>query len=233
MHHSESLANIAAALAAFQGEVENATKGSTNPAFKSKYADLAEILNTVREPLSKHGLSLIQIPSYENGIVSLETMLLHKSGEFICGLCSAPVMKQDAQGIGSAITYLRRYCAAAFCGIAQEDDDGNGAVGNAHAGQAQPARPAARPAAQPAKATPSPQGPTDPEAEKERQRLVATYRTEKEAARKRLLVLTKGDETEVDKVIKETEDLLKAKQAGTQEFIDSLKGLAAQVKVED
>jgi hypothetical protein len=229
MHHSESLANIGKALAAFQGEVENATKGSTNPAYKSRYADLAEILNTIREPLSKYGLSLVQIPSYENGIASLETMLLHESGEFICGLCSAPVSKQDAQGVGSAITYLRRYCAAAFCGIAQEDDDGNGAVGNAHAGQSQKAAP---PKAAPPKADPKPpaQGAVDPAAEADRAKLAAEYRTEKGKARERLLVLLKGDEAEADKTLKDTEELLKGQGAQTADFIKSMKGLAAQVQ---
>lgn len=124
---SETIAELACALAAAQGEVENATKNSANPHFRSKYADLAEIINTVRPVFSKHGLAVIQSPSYDGGIVSVTTLLTHKSGQWIRDVASAPASKLDAQGIGSATTYLRRYSLAAFAGIAQEDDDGNAA----------------------------------------------------------------------------------------------------------
>lgn len=129
IERSESIQALAKALVAFQGDVENATKGSTNPAFKSKYADLAEILNTVRQPLHKHGLAVTQHPNYEGGHVNIDTLLLHESGEFLYSMTSIPVTKQDAQGAGSAITYGRRYSLAAILGISQEDDDGNASVG--------------------------------------------------------------------------------------------------------
>jgi len=103
---------------------------ATNAFFKSKYADLAECLNTVRPVFSKHGLSLSQFPSFENGIASVESILMHNSGEWISNVASAPVSKQDAQGVGSATTYLRRYSLAAIAGIAQEDDDANSAIGH-------------------------------------------------------------------------------------------------------
>jgi hypothetical protein len=124
---SESIAALAKAIALSQLHVENALKSSTNPHFKSKYADLAEILNTVRPVFSANGIAIVQTPTFESGVASVETMLCHESGEFISSICSSPVSKQDAQGIGSAITYLRRYSLAAMCGVAQEDDDGNGA----------------------------------------------------------------------------------------------------------
>lgn len=127
MNKSESIAALAAALATAQGEVENASKNAKNPHFKNNYADLAEILNTVRPVFSRHGLSLVQMPSFGDGICHVETLLTHASGEWISNTASAPVGKLDAQGVGSAITYLRRYSLAAFCGIAQEDDDGNAA----------------------------------------------------------------------------------------------------------
>lgn len=130
MNKSESIAALAAALANAQIEIENASKSSVNPHFKSKYADLAEVLNTVRPVFSKHGIAIIQAPSFESGIASVETMLTHASGEWLSNTCSAPVSKQDAQGVGSAVTYLRRYSLAAFSGIAQEDDDANSAVGH-------------------------------------------------------------------------------------------------------
>ena len=128
MLKSESIAALAKAIALSQLHVENAMKSSTNPHFKSKYADLAEILNTVRPVFSANGIAIVQAPTFESGVASVETMLCHESGEFISSVCSSPVSKQDAQGIGSAITYLRRYSLAAMCGIAQEDDDGQHAV---------------------------------------------------------------------------------------------------------
>ena len=144
MNKSESIAAISQAIAKAQGEVENASKNAKNPHFKSKYADLAELLNTVRPVFSIHGLAIVQMPSFDGGIASVETMISHSSGEWISSICSAPVSKQDAQGVGSAITYLRRYSLAAMCGIAQEDDDANSAVG--HAPQAQQApKPQAKP----------------------------------------------------------------------------------------
>lgn len=130
MQKSEQINELAAALAAAQGEIENASKNAANPHFKSKYADLAEVLNTVRPVFSAHGLSITQFPAFADGLASVETVLLHKSGQWMSGTASAGVTKQDAQGVGSAITYLRRYSLAAVAGIAQEDDDANAAVGS-------------------------------------------------------------------------------------------------------
>ncbi len=140
MLKSESIAALAKAIALSQLHVGNALKSSTNPHFKSKYADLAEILNTVRPVFSANGIAIVQTPTFESGVASVETMLCHESGEFISSVCSSPVSKQDAQGIGSAITYLRRYSLAAMCGIAQEDDDGQNAVAQPQQRQAQPER---------------------------------------------------------------------------------------------
>jgi hypothetical protein len=122
---SEAIGALAEALALAQGEIENAAKKSSNPHFRSKYADLAEVINTARPVLAKYGLSVTQWPSYADGIVSVETILAHKSGEWISNTASAPADKLNAQGVGSATTYLRRYSLAALACIAQEDDDGN------------------------------------------------------------------------------------------------------------
>ena len=119
-----------------QGLLEPVSKDSVNPHFKSKYADLAEVLNTVRPVFASCGLSFVQMPSFLDGVVSVETMLVHESGEWISETASSPITKQDAQGVGSAITYLRRYSLAAFAGIAQEDDDANASVGKAQPKQA-------------------------------------------------------------------------------------------------
>ena len=130
MNKSESIAALSKALVKAQGEVENASKSSVNPHFKSKYADLAEVLNTVRPVFCSNGLAFVQMPSFEGGVASVETLLTHDSGEWISNVASAPVTKQDAQGVGSAITYLRRYSLTAFAGIAQEDDDANASIGS-------------------------------------------------------------------------------------------------------
>lgn len=127
MEKSESIKELAAALAIAQGKIENASKNANNPHFKSKYADLAEVINTIRPVFAEHGLAVLQFPSYEASTASVETIITHKSGEWISGKASAPVSKLDAQGVGSAITYLRRYSLSAVAGIAQEDDDGNAA----------------------------------------------------------------------------------------------------------
>ena len=128
MNTSSSIKELATALAAAQAEIENASKNSQNDHFKNRYADLAEVLNTVRPVLARHKLSVAQFPSLADGMVSVETILMHASGEWISGIASAPLSKPDAQGVGSATTYLRRYSLAALSGVAQEDDDGNGAM---------------------------------------------------------------------------------------------------------
>jgi hypothetical protein len=127
-----------AALALAQSEVENASKNAANPHFKSKYADLAEVLNTVRPVFSRHGLSVLQSTEFDTGIVSVTTAISHASGGYVTSRASCVPAKSDAQGVGSATTYLRRYSLAAMAGVAQEDDDGNAAAHN------RPARPVAQ-----------------------------------------------------------------------------------------
>jgi len=131
MNNEHSTPELFADLAIAQGEVENATKGSTNPHFKSKYADLAEILNTVRPVFSKHGLSILQSTEFDGSLVSVTTTIAHKLGGYVTSKASCIPAKTDAQGVGSATTYLRRYSLAAMSGVAQEDDDGNSSAHNA------------------------------------------------------------------------------------------------------
>ena len=120
-----------AALSAAQGEIENASKNAANPHFKSRYADLAEVLNTVRPTFSKHGLSVIQSTEFDGALVSVTTTIAHAEGGYVTAKASCVPAKTDAQGVGSATTYLRRYSLASCAGIAQEDDDGNAAAHNA------------------------------------------------------------------------------------------------------
>lgn len=129
MDMTDSIANLAAALATVQASIEGAEKDRSNPAFKSKYATLASVWEAWQAVGPKQGLSLVQLPgAMTDGKVTLTTMMLHKSGEWMRETLTIPVTKPDAQGYGSALTYARRYALAAFAGIAPEDDDGNGCV---------------------------------------------------------------------------------------------------------
>lgn len=117
------------ALAAAQVEIQNPTKNSTNPHFKNKYADLAEVLRTVLPTFSKHGLSIVQSTGFDatTNTVQVSTVIAHAAGGFISSEARCIPGRADAQGIGAATTYLRRYSLSAMTGVAQEDDDGNAA----------------------------------------------------------------------------------------------------------
>ncbi len=125
--HSKQVNEIAAALAKAQGEIEGAKKDSANPFFKSSYADLASVRAAIRGPLSRYGLSILQSPSAEGSKVSVETMVMHSSGQWLRGIVTATAKDDGPQAIGSLITYLRRYALQSFTGVAPEDDDGNAA----------------------------------------------------------------------------------------------------------
>jgi hypothetical protein len=144
MNRSESIGKLAAALAKAQGAMHGAMKDSKNPHFNSRYADLASIVDAAREPLAQNEISVVQNAGRpESGLVSMTTLLLHSSGEW---LESDPLVVQakDAgpQAVGSCLTYLRRYQLAAMVGIAPEDDDAEAGEGRAVSSQ-QAARPAA------------------------------------------------------------------------------------------
>lgn len=126
MEKSESIKNIATALLNFHKLVGVIKKDSSNPFFKSKYAALPDILNSIDKPLLDSGLVVVQLPTGENG---LTTMLIHSdSGEYIQDTYTMTPTKNDPQGLGSCITYQRRYALGAFLSLnIDEDDDGNGA----------------------------------------------------------------------------------------------------------
>lgn len=129
MHHSESIKAIAAALVKAQANIHGAVKDSTNPHFKSKYADLSSVMQAVKAPLLDQGIAIVQaVEPSEASEVRLSTMLLHTSGEYIADTITVPVNKQDAQGYGSALTYARRYGLQSMTGCCPEDDDGNAAA---------------------------------------------------------------------------------------------------------
>ena len=105
-----------------------ALKTSTNPHFKSKYADLSACIEAVLESLNKNGIGLVQKTHMDDSGVTVETLFVHESGEsFSGGTLHVPAPKQDPQGYGSALSYARRYSLMSACGIAPEDDDGNAA----------------------------------------------------------------------------------------------------------
>jgi hypothetical protein len=118
--------NIATALVKAQKAFGPALKSSTNPHFKSRYADLSACVEAVIDSLNNNGIALIQQNQPSPDGVIVETIFLHESGESLnCGQLFVPANKHDAQGFGSALTYARRYSLMAACGIAPEDDDGN------------------------------------------------------------------------------------------------------------
>lgn len=119
---------IAAAFVKAQKAFGPALKSSTNPHFKSRYADLSACVEAVVDALNNNGIGLIQ-RCYDNPTgVMVETVFVHESGEVMeCGILQVPASKQDPQGYGSALTYARRYSLMAACGMAPEDDDGNSA----------------------------------------------------------------------------------------------------------
>lgn len=118
--------NIASAFVKAQRAFGPALKTNTNPAFKSKYADLSACIEAVIDGLNENGIALMQVSHECEGGVIVETMFVHESGEQIsAGKLHVPAVKQDPQGHGSALTYARRYSLMAACGIAPEDDDGN------------------------------------------------------------------------------------------------------------
>lgn len=109
-------------------EIVGAIKDKENPHFKSKYADLGNVINAIKPALASRGLWFTQTIHSVPGCAAVETVIMHSSGESMsCGVVTIPVLKMDAQGYGSALTYARRYSLSAAFGVAPEDDDGNGA----------------------------------------------------------------------------------------------------------
>lgn len=130
IQQSESVAKLFAALVAAQAEMRNPPKESVNPHFKSRFADLATVIDTVKPVLTKHGLGVIQMPCEVEGVgPALTTMLIHSSGEYVRDTIALRPAKPDPQGVGAAMTYARRYGLQAVLGItADDDDDGHNAA---------------------------------------------------------------------------------------------------------
>lgn len=131
MQHSEQLNELAAALAKAQGAMGGALKDSANPFFKSKYADLESVWSACRKSLAENGLSVVQGVSGTETGVTVTTTLLHSSGQWMRDTLPLQPKDMGPQGIGSAITYGRRYALAAMVGVYQTDDDAEAAHGRA------------------------------------------------------------------------------------------------------
>lgn len=129
MQTSDNLNELFKALSAAQSEIEDVAKNANNPFFKSKYADLAQVRAVLKDVFPKHGLSYTQLPSASEKGIGLVTVLAHASGQYISERSEWPVVKNDPQAFGSALTYARRYSLMAMAGIAADDDDGNAASG--------------------------------------------------------------------------------------------------------
>lgn len=123
MNTSETITDLAGALAKAQAEMKNAIFNRTNPHFRSKYADLASVRDAITPALSKHGLSVIQALTVTDSALIVRTRLMHASGQWLES--DYPIINDTSkpQAMGSALTYARRYSLAAICNIASEDDD--------------------------------------------------------------------------------------------------------------
>lgn len=132
---SEKIDLLAGALTAFQNEIKDPARDADNPFFKSKYVTLDDLLRQVRPVLAKNGLSFIQMPGGDGKTITVKTVLMHVSGQYIeTDALALQVAKVDPQGAGSAVTYGRRYALSAVLGVAwDDDDDGNKASGNGQA----------------------------------------------------------------------------------------------------
>ena len=122
-------ATFAKAFIAAQKAIESIKKGTKNDHFKTKYADLAEVTGAVIPAMNEAGIGVIQLPEFDGEWVGVTTTLMHESGASVTGTLRLRPSKSDPQGVGSAVTYARRYSLLAMTGAAPEDDDGNSASG--------------------------------------------------------------------------------------------------------
>ena len=136
---SAEIGELASALASAQAELSPAAKNAQNPHLKNRYADIAAVYEAIRETLPKHGLSVSQIIMPHESKARVRTLLMHKSGQWLASECLMPLDRNGGpQGMGSAITYARRYSLPAIVGVVSEDDDDAEAAQPRRQQQAQP-----------------------------------------------------------------------------------------------
>jgi ERF superfamily len=128
MMMSQEIGELATALAKAQRQIKSAPKDAVNPHFRSRYADLPAVFDACREALATNGIAVSQIPIAVDGRQMLRTFLLHTSGQYLAGDYILKPTKDDPQGMGSALTYARRYSLSSMVGVtSDDDDDGNAA----------------------------------------------------------------------------------------------------------
>ncbi|HXU24387.1 MAG TPA: ERF family protein [Tepidiformaceae bacterium] len=129
VRRSESIAKLATAVTKAVAELKNPSKDSINPYYNSKYADLATVRDAVLPVLARHDLAVLQLPCELDSAAALTTLLTHTSGEWVETTIKLRPVRNDPQGVGSALTYARRYALQSIAGVAAEDDDDGNAAG--------------------------------------------------------------------------------------------------------
>ena len=147
MNRSDTITELAKSLVKAQADFGPLVKGSKNEFFRSKYSDLSAVMDVIRGPLHEHGLCFVQTNTPdEPGFITLETTLIHTSGEWLQGCIRMPLAKNDPQGYGSAMTYAKRYALQAILGLASEDDDAESATQRkSPVGKSEPQKPPVTP----------------------------------------------------------------------------------------
>jgi len=135
MTRSDAIDQISKALSAAQGEMQPAPRDGSNPHFGSSYSTLSSLWTVARQPLAKHSLTIVQLPTlrlaeHDTWLLELETLIAHESGQFLSNVFSLPAPNLSPQALGSLLSYARRYCLSAALGIpsANEDDDAEAAM---------------------------------------------------------------------------------------------------------
>ncbi|MBA3622977.1 MAG: ERF family protein [Methylibium sp.] len=224
MNKSDSITELATSLAKAQAKIRGAAKDAANPHFKSRYADLASVWESCRDALTANGLSVVQGASANGAQVTVTTMLLHSSGQWIEDALTVPAQQANAQGIGSAITYARRYALAAMVGVAPDDDDGESAVvrgsgGAVQSRQVQPRQSATAPVA--------PQPPTDSQVPVHTlEQLRAAFKRAEESTTREQAIEALG--RACGKAVQKAVDVPASQYAMAVEALDSLAGLVAR-----
>lgn len=216
---SDAINEISAALAKAQGQIEGASKGKVNPAFKSKYADLASIWDACREALSTNGLAVLQIPNETPDGMLLTTMVTHSSGQWFRSSYPVRPVQATPQGLGSAITYARRYALMAMVGIAPEDDDGEAAMG--------------RGPQQPANCQPASQRPAQPALDAGKQDKALRESQERTAAKIKQDIAESGTDEELKAVFTSSWELIKALPDGLKAEVTAAKDAQKALLLED
>lgn len=127
---SDQIGELAKALSKAQAKMRHAKKDNINPHFKSRYADLASVIDEIREPFAENGLSLVQVPGNDGPIINCTTLIMHESGQWIKGLFGLTPVQTNPQASGSCLTYVKRYSIQSMAGLGSgdDDDDGNAAT---------------------------------------------------------------------------------------------------------